>query len=195
MKTLKFGILIFVLFLFVSNSFGQQRSGQWEIFLGAAFPLGPKDFRENFEIGGSFHAQYVLFPSPKLGVILGVAGELFRVDRDLADQLGIDIELSIGEFGIGIRSYQTSLESKIQFFLFGMPTLNLIESKVSDDLGNEVSDDFTKPGVAVGAGVEIPAGEQINIIVQTLFRFIFVNDADLAEDPISFVGITAGVVF
>jgi hypothetical protein len=55
--------------------------------------------------------------------------------------------------------------------------------------------------VAAGAGLELPAGESLNIILQGLFRFIFTEsetDPDTGESvggTTSFVGVTAGIVF
>ncbi|MFQ5640452.1 MAG: hypothetical protein ACE5IR_20925 [bacterium] len=188
MKYLKVGLLIVVMLLFATNGFA-QRNGQWEIFFGGAIPLGPDFVKDNFEVGGSFHVQYVMFLSPRLGLSFGLAGEAFTVNQDIKDA-GVDIELTVAELGIGLRPYLTPMESNIQIYLFGMGTYNVVKSTIRDDSGFEEDFEEKKAGIAVGGGFEIPAGSKFNILLQGLGRVIFTEG-----DSFSFLGVTAGLAF
>jgi hypothetical protein len=44
--------------------------------------------------------------------------------------------------------------------------------------------------VAAGAGLELPAGESFNIVLQGVFRFIFTD-----IESSNFLGVTGGLVF
>lgn len=189
MKYLKLTIITVLLLFVVSNVFAQKRSPQIELFLGGAIPLGPELFKEAYQIGISGHGQYVLFPSPKLGISLGAAFEGFTVSSELKD-LGIDGELTIVELGVGLRPYLTPMEASTQIFLFGMGTFTFLEAKFADDFGNEETAKEQKPGVVFGGGLELPAGARFNIILQAVTRVIFTEG-----DATSFLGLTAGLVF
>ena len=207
MKTLKSGVLIFTLLFFVSNVFAQGRSSQIEIFAGAAVPLSPDSFKDFYKVGGSIHGQYVFFPSPTVGISFGAAVEAFTFDGDkfLEDfgftEAGIDVngEATIVELGIGIRPYLTSPETSTQFYVFGMGTFNAVEAKatVTDAFGQEeeVKSKEEKIGIAAGGGLELPAGERINILIQGLVRFIFTDEIFGQEEVTTFVGVTLGVAF
>jgi hypothetical protein len=190
-----------------SDGFAQSRNPQFEVFGGAAFPLKPDTFKDYYKIGFSGHAQYVLFPSPTVGVTVGAAFEGFTFDgnkflTNLGTQLGQDLtgynasgNARILEFGVGIRPYLTPATASTQFFLFGMGTVNRLhdELKATAPDGSEIfngKNDVTKFGVAGGAGIEIPAGSSMNIIVQGLARIIFTD-----QENTSFVGVTGGLVF
>ncbi len=196
-------ILIAILFLSTAQISAQGRKSQWELFGGAAFPLSPQEFKDWYKVGGSIHGQYVAFPSPTVGITFGMAVEGFAVDEDaFLDDFGItssdasiDAELSITELGIGIRPYLTSAEASSQIFLFGMGTYNVLNAKatVKDVFSGYSSTSEAEEkawGLAAGAGMEIPAGDRFNIILQGLVRFIFTE-----EENTNFVGVTAGLAF
>jgi hypothetical protein len=238
----KFLVLIATLLL-VSHGFAQERRGQIEFYGGAAFPLGPDVFKDFYKIGLSGNFQYVLFPSPSIGIPIFVGYERFTVDKDAiaeasaADLIGLSIFDGAGnvigtvidgsidadgsasaiKFGIGVRPYLTSPEAPTQFFLFGTATYNLLKLKSQikdgsyvgrDFVGNqqtfnltqqdivniyggtEFKEDDNKFGLAGGAGLELPAGESLNLIIQGLFNVIFTD-----EDKTTFIGVTAGLVF
>lgn len=201
MKLVKFGLILAALLFSVSETSAQDRRNQIELFGGVAIPLAPEEFKNYYKLGGSLHGQYVLFPSPNLGISLGVAVEGFTVDQDaVLEDYGlvgagveVDATASIVELGVGVRPYLTPATANTQFFLFGMGTYNVLKEKVTATyLGQTetVEVDGNEFGVAGGAGFEIPAGEKLNIIIQGLTRFIFTEGSTT-----SFVGITAGVVF
>lgn len=202
-----------LLMLMATQVFAQSaRRKQIELFAGAAFPLAPADFKDYYKIGGSLHGQYVFFPSPTLGISLGAAGETFTFDGNkyLEDAgltgSGVTVagSASIVELGVGLRPYLTKPDAGTQFFLFGMGTFNLLHDEATVSGGGvsqNFKEDFNKVGVAVGAGFEIPAGEKLNIIIQGLTRFIFSGtetpqaDGSTKKEAVSFVGVTAGLVF
>lgn len=201
MKLVKFGLVLAAIIFSVNTASAQSRRNQIELFGGVAIPLAPEEFKNYYKLGGSLHGQYVLFPSPNLGISLGVAVEGFTVDQDaVLEDYGlvgagveVDATASIVELGIGVRPYLTPATANTQFFLFGMGTYNVLKEKVTATyLGQTetVEVDGNEFGVAGGAGFEIPAGEKLNIIIQGLTRFIFTEGSTT-----SFVGITAGVVF
>ncbi|HOX87381.1 MAG TPA: hypothetical protein PKW76_14290 [bacterium] len=197
-------LLVVLLFAFISQSAAQySRKSQFEVFAGAAIPLAPDEFKDYYKLGVSVHGQYVFFPAPNLGLSIGAAYESFIFDGDKiledyeASDYGIEVEgsASIIEIGLGIRPYLTPPESMTQFFLFAMGTYNLLSSTIEItadeiDYSEKFEGDEEKPGVAVGAGVEMPASDTMNVILQGLVRFIFTD-----EETTSFVGVTAGLVF
>lgn len=204
-------VMALMLLLMAGQTWAQARKGQVELFAGAAFPLAPDDFKDFYKVGGSLHGQYVIFPSPTLGISFGAAIEGFTVDQDAIlnyfglQGSGVTVEgnASVVELGVGVRPYLTKPEANTQFFLFGMGTFNFLQEEVKATFAgqsNSVKSDANKAGLAAGAGFELPAGEKINIIVQGLTRFIF-NSKETDEfgnesgGTISFVGVTAGVVF
>lgn len=204
MKVSRLAVLA-VLLLVAGNAFGQGRNAQIELYGGLALPLKPDEFKDYFKNGLSLHGQYVLFPSPRFGISLGAAYERFSFDQDaflsdLEEAYGVDLSgvsitgsASIVEFGIGFRPYLTPPESNTQFFLFGMGTYNLLKTEATVEafgFSETSKEDDNKFGIAGGAGLEIPAGETLNIIIQGLFRSVFTEG-----ESTSFVGVTAGLVF
>ncbi len=221
---------LFVLLLLVSLVFAAtqteaqiSRKSQWEIFGGLAIPIAPDGFKDYFKVGGSLHGQYVMFPSPKFGIIFGVAFEGFTFDGDkfrddlqdaepLYDFTGVEVEGSatLGELAIGIRPYLSSPESNTQTFLLAMATYNNIKTEytVSASFTDETITGEEKGshfGVALGGGFEMPAGDRFNIIIQGLYRFVFVSASEEGgtgmittedeDETLSFVGVTLGLVF
>ena len=193
--------MMLLVVLCASAVFAQDRRRQIELFGGAAIPLAPQEFKDYYKVGGSLHGQYVIFPSPTLGVSFGLAIEGFTVDQDaVLEDYGlagtdatVEATASIFEIGVGVRPYLTPQTASTQFFLFGMGTFNaLTEEATVTYLGQTASGkvDGSKFGVAAGAGFEVPAGEKLNIIVQGLTRFIFTEGSTT-----SFLGVTLGVVF
>lgn len=210
MKTLIVTVLILVLGL-SGMSYAQlgqvSRQPQIEVFGGFAVPLSPKNFSDYYKVGLSLHGQYVMFPSPKLGVSFALAFEGFSFDGDKFIQdmqaadpytdysgFGVDGSASIVELGVGVRPYLTSPEANTQFFLYGMLTYNILKTK--SDLSYNGRNFFhgedkeNKFGVALGPGIEIPLNETMNLIGQGVFRYIFTSDKGT-----SFLGITTGIVF
>jgi len=201
-------VIVILLVLFVvslTSVFAQSRKPQIELFGGVAIPLAPDGFKDYYKMGFSGHGQYVIFPSPKLGVSFGAAYEKFTFDGDklLEDfglaGLGLDVtgSASVIELGVGLRPYLTPVESNTQMFLFGMGTYNFIKSEATisyQGLEESYSDDLNKFGLAAGAGLELPAGTSMNIILQGVFRFIFTSDEEMGGTT-QFVGITAGLAF
>ncbi len=210
MKTIMATILVLILG-FSSMSFAQfgqvSRQPQIEVFGGLAVPLSPKDFSDYYKVGLSLHGQYVMFPTPKLGVSFALAFEGFSFDGDkfmqdiqasdpFTDYSGVTAEGSanIIEFGVGVRPYLTSPEANMQVFLYGMATYNILKTK-SDLSYNGTNfysgeDKENKFGIAVGPGIEIPLNDTMNLIGQGVFRYIFTSD-----EGTSFLGITTGMVF
>ncbi len=112
--------------------------------------------------------QYVLFPSPRIGIPIFVGYEGFTVDADAitaasaADLIGRPILDASGnpigavingnidaggsastiKFGLGVRPYLTSSESSTQFFLFGTSAYNLIMQKTTITGGEYTGRDF-----------------------------------------------------
>lgn len=195
-------ILFLALLLMVSQTFAQDsRRPQIEVYGGAAIPLSPDVFKDYYKVGFSIHGQYVLFPSPTVGISLGAAYEAFTFNSDafLEDfglsGSGIDVEgsASIVELGVGIRPYLTSPEANTQFFVFGMATFNHLKDEATASgfgVTESAKEEADKFGLAAGAGFELPAGATFNIILQGLTRFIFTED-----EVTSFIGVTTGVVF
>lgn len=145
--------------------------------------------------------------------------QLDAVGRNLLDaSLDTKGSSSTIKLGIGLRPYLSSLESATQFFLFGTCTFNVFRSTcdlnggsltTKDRLtGNIFADTFTradfiragfpaqlkveydKVGLAGGAGLELPAGESLNLIIQGLFNVIFTEG-----ESTTFIGVTSGLVF
>ncbi|NOX90695.1 MAG: hypothetical protein GXO77_16970 [Calditrichaeota bacterium] len=184
-----------------------SRQPQIEVFGGIAIPLSPEDFSDYYKLGYSINGQYVIFPSPRLGVSFTVAFEPFTFDGDkfmediqaedpLTDYsgFGVDGTARILELGIGVRPYLTSPEATTQFFLFGMGTYNVLKTEASLTYNDKeffsIEDKENKFGIAGGAGFEMPMTESLNLIIQGVFRLIFTED-----ESTSFLGVTAGAVF
>lgn len=187
-----------------------SRKSQIEVFVGAAIPLSPDSFKDYFKVGGSLHGQYVIFPSPQLGVCFGVAFEGFTFDgeafkQDFGAQTGVDLTglnvegtASLMEVGIGLRPYFSAPEATTQVFLLGMATYNAISTEATISYAGykqTSKDDVSKFGVALGGGFEVPAGEKFNIIIQGLTRFIFTSKEGDQGGTTSFIGVTMGLVF
>ncbi len=202
---------IIVVLLLTSSGFSQfenvSRKSQIELFGGLAIPLSPEDFSDYYKLGYSIHGQYVIFPSPKLGVSFAVAYEPFTFDGDKFMEdlqasdpftdytgFGVDGKASVLELGIGVRPYLTSPEANTQFFLFGMGTYNILKDEATLSYNGSdfytISDDSKKFGIAGGAGFEMPMTETLNLIIQGVYRMIFTED-----ESTNFLGVTAGVVF
>ncbi len=202
-------IMVLVAGCFVSTSFGQARAPQMEIFGGVAIPLAPEGFKDYFKMGFSPHFQYVMFPTQKLGISFGVDYEYFTFDdgkiKSDFDDLGITgVDITGGasnvEFSIGIRPYITDPEASTQIFLYAMGTYNLLsqESEIDYDsywesfglVDEKITDDTSEPGFGGGVGMEIPAGDSFNLIIQGVFRSILTED-----ESTNFLGLSAGIVF
>ena len=210
----KFFIIFLVLLVAAGNASSQAlRSNQIELYGGAALPMAPEFFKDWFKLGYSIHGQYVMFPSPRLGISFGVGYEPFSVDEDAfvedatgyskdyleSQGLGIDLDMSLSilELCVGIRPYLSAPEANTQIFLFGMGTYNVMKTTAELSLSYagytesyKASADENKVGLAAGAGIEVPMGATTNLIFQGLYRFIFTED-----ETTSFLGITMGVVF
>jgi len=203
-------IVVLTMVLSAGSAFAQQRLPQKEIFIGGAIPLSPDGFKDYFKTGISIHGQYVIFPMNNVGISFGAAFEYFLFDGDkfleyyelqdyFQDATGY---VSVVELGIGIRPYLTPATANSQIFLFGMPTINFLSEKetytdVYDD-EYEFTGNDTNFGLALGGGIEMPAGN-VNIIIQGVYRSIFKfqpdEDSDEDGENLSFLGITAGIVF
>ena len=194
-------VTICLLALLSSQANAFERQSQFEFFGGFAIPLAPDGFKDFYKMGLSAHAQYVIFPHPRLGISFGGAFEFLTFDNDAyiedldyyldyhfsADEYSTEGSASIIELGIGVRPYLTSPMSSFQIFLFGMGTFNIFNSEVSETYDfwgydaysnyvNFIGDstyeaNSTNIGFAAGAGIEVPAGS-VNVILQGLIRFI-----------------------
>ena len=135
------------------------------------------------------------------------------------DSYTVKIIGSSFKVGIGIRPYLTAPEASTQIFLFGNATYNWLREKgefnsatstVTDPFGGtqditltrsdlsvfDFDEKDNKFGVGLGAGIEIPASSSINLIFQGLYNIIFTKDSDIeGSKNLSFVGVTAGIVF
>lgn len=230
MKIKSIVIVLMLVLVLMGSAFSQDRQPQFEAFGGIAIPLAPDMFKDYYKIGISPHVQYVIFPTPRLGISFGAAYERFSFDGDkfaedfdpLVEDLfyiiyGYPIDMRNSkyegsannvELAVGIRPYITPPEASTQLFVYGMATYNMLKNKAdmkstdiydpsTSTLLGSIDEDLelfdeseSKFGVGVGAGIEIPAGDSFNIILQGVFRFIFTED-----DNTNFVGITAGLVF
>lgn len=200
-------LVIALLVLFLLNPLAaQSRSSQIELFGGVAFPLAPDFFKDYNKVGASIHGQYVIFPSPNLGISFGVALEGFAFDGDkFVEDLGfspsdvtVDLSTGIMEIGIGVRPYLTPVTASTQMYVFGMGTYNFLS--FSGDItgpggSEEIDESESKIGVAAGGGLELPAGSSVNILLQGLVRFIFTSDEEAFGGTTTFLGLTAGVAF
>jgi hypothetical protein len=200
---LKAIVIMVLVVLLMGSVFGQTgRQPQFEVFGGVAIPLAPDYFKDYYKMGFSPHVQYVMFPTQQIGVSFGAAYEFFTFDGDkfMEDYFGDSIDglkvegsASVIELSVGLRPYITPAESSNQIFLFGMATYNFLKDEAEASYGGyseKYTNDFNKFGLGAGAGMEIPAGDKFNIILQGIFRFIFTE-----EEKTNFVGITAGLVF
>ena len=231
MKTNVRVFMLLLLFVFAASQvFAQGRRGQFELYAGAGFPLGPEGFKDLYKVGLSLNGQYVFFPSQRVGIPIFAGYEFFSVDnngvnqffqnelnRELAGSgfsvvsanLDVSGSASIIRLGAGVRPYLTDPTSTTQFFLFGNAAYNIIKDKaelkggsvtLEDEFGNvdtftiegseTIENDFNKFGIAIGAGVEIPAGSSLNLIFQGLYNIIFTEG-----ESTSFIGVTGGLVF
>ncbi len=149
----------------------------------------------------------------------GVRSELDALGLDLVSaNFNTEGSASTVKLGVGVRPYLTKPEAPTQFFLFGSGTFNFLTAELKFNSGSvtarnpvtgqQATAQFTpqdlrdagvepenksedeKFGLAGGAGIEIPAGESINLIFQGLFNVIFTSDQST-----TFLGVTAGVIF
>jgi len=155
MKIVKMIVLVAALLTMVSSAFA-QRNSQIEFYGGVAFPIAPDFFKEYTKVGLSGNLQYVVFPSPRLGITFNVGYERFSTDNDkftnafseaatgfTADYYvennfvddngdpitpGSDITATAIRFGAGIRPYLTSLEANTQFFLLAQANYNIVRN-------------------------------------------------------------------
>ncbi len=239
-----FVLLLLVSLIFVSTQTDAQisRKPQIEIYMGANFPISPEEFKDYFSVGLSLNAQYVLFPSPRLGIPIFFGYEKFTVNTDkintdykdnvtpvletylmyMGYQLtNFDVEsegsASSIRIGVGIRPYLTPPEAETQIFLFGNATFNILKTKLEATGGSASYDDLltgtpyieelspsllaelgfpeqktdeNKFGLGGGVGLEIPFGEQFNVILQALMNIIFTEDENTV-----FLGLTGGLAF
>jgi len=165
--------LVFCLLFSFSDVFSQlSRKNQFEIYAGAGFPLSPEEFKDYNKVGLSLNAQYVIFPTPRIGIPLFVGYERFSVNNDAinddfqselvgyefydefgnyvgmitAANLDVTGASSAIKFGAGIRPYITPPEASTQFFLFANATYNLLKTKEEFNGGNvTVEDAFGNP--------------------------------------------------
>jgi hypothetical protein len=163
-------VVIFILVFSLTNAFSQySRRNQIELFAGLGIPLGPEEFKDYYKMGMSLNAQYVLFPTPKVGVPIFAGYERFTVNNDAINddfrsefvgwQFYDDYGNYLGEitdanfdvsgsastikFGAGVRPYLSSPESSTQFFLFGNASYNLVKEVQNLDGGNlELTDAY-----------------------------------------------------
>lgn len=156
MRSTKFMIMLLALVLVASSAWAQRRK-QIEFYAGAAIPLGPEFFKEYTKAGLSANAQYVLFPSPRLGITFNVGYEFFSLDNQkfveaasLANtgqtasywsaftfstpsgpvniKPSADISSTLTRIGAGIRPYLSDPEASTQIFLLGQVNYNLIQN-------------------------------------------------------------------
>lgn len=209
MKLSKLFIIALIVTIAVGNAFSQTRQSQLELYGGIAFPMAPEGFKDSFNMGYSIHGQYVMFPSPKLGISFGLAFEPFSVNKDEMGDYVDNASFNVFELGVGVRPYLSSPEANTQLFVFGMATYNIMKMSVEGSYEYydyytstwyteeyDESFDENKFGIAVGGGLEMPLNERMNLIIQGLYRFIFFSkDDDLSDENVSFLGVTAGIVF
>ena len=153
-------LLLMAMLLALAGNVWAQRKSQIEFYAGSAFPLSPDDFKEYTRVGLSGNAQYVLFPSPRLGITLNAGYEKFSVDNVKftdafsAQQTGqpasfwasqvfttpagtvrinpsSDISATLIRLGGGLRPYLTAPEASTQIFLLGQVNYNLINNNYS----------------------------------------------------------------
>jgi hypothetical protein len=216
MKRVLIGVMMLAVILSASNVFAQGRLPQFEVYMGAGIPLGPDWFKDYYQVGFSLHAQYVRFVTPNVGLSITGGYEIFTFNQDAATTdledagfTNIDIsgKAAIAEFGVGIRPYLTPATANAQIFLFGMGTVNVIKESLEGSYYDPYydinwtltdADPETKFGIAAGGGIEMPAGN-MNLIFQGVARFIFGygedSELDQEGETISFLGVTAGLVF
>ena len=216
MKRVVMGVVLLAVILTSSTVFAQGRLPQTEVYFGAGIPLAPDWFKDYYQVGFSLHVQHVRFVTPNIGISITGGYEIFTFNQDKATSdledygyTSVDItgNAAIAEFGLGLRPYLTPATANAQIFLFGMATVNIVKESLDGsyyDPYNEITwyfedaDPETKFGIAAGAGIEVPAGN-INLIFQGVTRFIFGygedSDLDQEGETISFLGVTAGIVF
>jgi len=154
MSLMKRSVFLLAVFLTVSSLWA-QRKNQIEFYAGAAFPLSPDLFKEYTKVGVSGNTQYVIFPSPRLGITFNVGYERFSTDNKKfveafsASTTGqpasfwaqqtfttptgpvrlnpsAEISSNLIRLGGGIRPYLTAPEASTQIFLLGHASYNLI---------------------------------------------------------------------
>jgi hypothetical protein len=173
MKHVMILLVVFCLIFSFSDAFSQlSRKNQFEIYAGAGIPQSPDFFKDYFKVGLSLNLQYVIFPSPRVGIplFIGAEGFTFNFDafnEDISMLVGaLDIPIydtntgnligvatggtfegdgsaSIFKFGAGVRPYLTGPESSTQLFLFGNLTYNIYKEKQSLDGGTVQWEDFS----------------------------------------------------
>jgi hypothetical protein len=207
---LVFAISLLLLVTVVGQASSQgMRRPQVELYAGAGIPRSPEGFKTYYKVGISINGQYVIFPQPNVGITIGGGYEMFTFDDkkfldDLETAWGVDLtgldvsgSASILELGVGVRPYLTPQVAPTQIFLFGMGTLNVLKTETQASYGGSSasgSESETVPGVAGGAGIEMPAGQSVNLVIQGIFKFVF-GDKVTGGETLSFLGVTAGVVF
>lgn len=170
MKIVKFAVVVALIVLVAVPALHAQRRNQLEVYGGAAFPLQPDTFKDFFKVGLSINVQYVLFPTPNLGIPVFVGFEGFTVDNEaisntfgrqfivgapIFDNAGNEIGTATGgsldtegkanitKVGLGLRPYITPLESPTQIFLFGSAVFNVIRSEEQINGGTITWEDFS----------------------------------------------------
>jgi len=160
--------LIIGLVFSASDAFSQlSRKNQFEIYAGAAFPLSPDEFKDYYKMGLSLNAQYVVFPTPRIGIPFFVGYERFTVNNDaindefksglvgyeifddFGNYLGVITGANIDasgassaiKFGAGIRPYLTPPEASTQLFLFANASYNLLKTKEEFNGGSVTVED------------------------------------------------------
>jgi hypothetical protein len=223
MKATKLITLMAVLLAVVSSSdvFAQGRNSQIELYGGAAFAMKPDEFKDYFKMGLSLNGQYVMFPSPNLGISFGVGFERFTVDEEkfLGDitfgflddiqNAGFDPSASLSaqtiKIAVGLRPYLTQPEAPTQFFLFGQASYNFLKAKfeatdvpvgIDQNTGNLLIGDLEEESDDNKFGVGAGAGLELpaGSSMNLIFQGLF-NIIFTDEENTSFIGVTAGLVF
>jgi len=223
MKTAKLFMLIAILLTFVgeSGAFAQGRNSQIELYGGVAFATKPDEFKDYFKMGLSLNGQYVMFPSPNLGISFGVGFERFTVDEEkfvgditlgFLDDIrnaGFDPSANLSaqtiKIAVGVRPYLTRPEATTQFFLFGQGSYNFLKAKfeatdvpvdidpnTGDILIGDITEESDEKKFGVGAGAGIELPAGSSM--NLIFQGLF-NIIFTDEESTSFIGVTAGLVF
>ncbi|MDZ7266511.1 MAG: hypothetical protein ONB48_03445 [candidate division KSB1 bacterium] len=152
MKILKLILFVLLAAGAVSMVGAQNRRSQIEFYGGAAFPMSPDDFKDYAKVGLSGNAQYVIFPSPRLGVTFNAGYEFFSTDNakftdalskeltgltpqewldagfNISPRPSAEIRSTLLRLGAGVRPYLTAPEAATQFFLLGQGSFNVINN-------------------------------------------------------------------
>lgn len=150
MKFVKFGLVLAAFFVCVSTVSAQNRRNQIEFYAGAAIPLSPEEFKDYTKVGISGNTQYVIFPSPRLGITFNLGYEFFSTDNakftealsqnltgftatewldagyDINPRPSAEVKSNLLRLGAGVRPYLTPPEASTQFFLLGQANYNMI---------------------------------------------------------------------